>query len=273
MGQKDMSERAKKAKYKKVSADQLLQMAAAEGKYGGFNTPNATAARREWFSFLKEEKGNDDALKALSLRQFETAISLFGGAGSSEAEDFKKAITNKRIDIIAEYNDSYGEEKWEEEVGEDGKKKNKKIAGKGAGIPENILSLLRKKKEAREIANIHDIVWENKNFQKALKEYIEVLNTEIPPNKETKKPGGGQQLKGSLENAVRGNKKKMEILRKIPVDSVFMPDYGAAPEEGPKSPPPPPPAAAGVSYREAREGNVVNLRGIAKTNSFNEDES
>ncbi len=266
-----MSERARKANYKQVPASRLLQMAAAEGEYSGFNTPNATAARREWFSFLKEEKGNDEALKELNAEQFKTAMDLFGGAGSSEAEDFKKAIANKRPDVVAEYENEYGKEY---KVGDEeyGKK------GKGAGVALNIRGIIGKKKVS-DIANMLTETWDTEEFQAALEDYLVDLERQSPPKKtpdgKIKKPGGGQQFKGNLENAVRGNIKKMKVLEGITsVESVFMPP-GAESEESPKSPPPapPPPAATGVSYREVRGGNIVNLRGIAKTNSFGKDKS
>ncbi len=221
---KSMSDRAKKGKYKNVSPDQLLRMATAEPPFENLKKPGAIAARKEW---LNNIKGNDKALEMMTLSQFESSLSLMGGPQTKDAQDLREALAKKRIDLVIDY---------------DIKKKREKGEVVGPYTRAATLYKAMEKMTARDIGKMSSKIFEDKDFQRAVAYRIrktqeddpayrkgqvikdsdgkEIIGPDGKPVRQRKDySGGGSNLKATLKEAVRGDKKKLKILReKIALD-------------------------------------------------------
>ena len=186
-----MSEKAKKGGFKNVPPVQLLDMAAAQGNYKHYNTPGATAARKEWFNHIKDD---NDALKNITLDHFNAGIDIYGGPDTPDAKDFKKSIGNKRLDIIAQYEFSHGN---------------------ATSVKEHLKDTM-KKKQPSDFAAFNTQTWQNQDFKDALTEYLNDLQSKqpfVPPQGgKQAKLGGGERVQEMITRAVMNDPDKSEII-------------------------------------------------------------
>lgn len=205
----NMSETAKRGKYKNVPPTQLLQMAAGESQYSKFKTPGATTSRKEWFNFLKED---DKALAQMTLDQYSVAIDLLGGPKTNDAIEFRKSIAKKRPDLAVEYDI-----------------KSKKLRD-DPRIKAALLFKEIRTKSTKDLSQMADKAWQNQGFQDALKLKMKVLDKsdpavkagEVPPGSPTDTPplkkskaAGGTIFANTLRKSVGGDYRKLKISREL----------------------------------------------------------
>lgn len=99
-----LAEAAGKGDHANLPVGDVIQMAAADpgGPFAQFSSPQSTSTRKEWLSWMKK---NDRALSSpeFTYARFEKFMSLLGGPTTNEGKEFRKEVSNKRPDIVAEY--------------------------------------------------------------------------------------------------------------------------------------------------------------------------
>lgn len=166
-----MIDRAQKGSFKNVNAKTLLEAASAQGDFTDFaSSSSAIKSRQKLYNALigdKDIPGLDLALSKLTPDQIAQAVDLMGGKDSNEAFKFGKAVGKKRLDALAQYQAASDE------------------ATKGPGKGRKPIYFMYrdiKNKKASDLADLLDPVWNNGEFQNALRLKIKVLD-KVQPGK------------------------------------------------------------------------------------------
>ncbi len=176
-----MSERAAKGNYGGVDRDQLVQMAAANTPaYARFRSPKTTAARKEWFDFIKKD---DKALGSgfFNVGAFTESMDLLGGSNTNEGKEFRKEVAKKRPDIVGQYDLTHPP-----------------TTPPPADLPDAIFGVISKKSPD----DLKDVLKEamTPDFGDALRKLFVQKQTASPPS--PRYPGGGVDFKRRLVNAL-----------------------------------------------------------------------
>lgn len=185
-----MSERAAKGKYGAVKPDTLIDMAAAKPPYDKYVSNNARSARKEWFKHIQE---NDRALNSakFDVDVYGAAIDIMGGRNAVEARDFQKSVSEKRPDIVGQYN----------------ARTDRRFRGNAAVAIHDIV----KNKPPADVAKYLTRAWQDPLLQRALSHKIAKMNRLPPVRVRGRDVSPGQIFKSNLQRSVAHDREKLRI--------------------------------------------------------------